>query len=135
MQYKDLTDKTKKLITNYIETLLKRFGIDVKVTLREREDNGWLYIYFDSTEFTTFPRIFNKIWVLGDAYTDTKNGERTLMLKYQVRLRWELFDGGTNGCTLGFVTFTVTQEAAYQSVTCYGMETSVSIALPNILDL
>lgn len=133
MTYKDLTDKTKKQITNYLETILKRFGIDVKVTLRDREDHERLYLYFDSTEFTTFPRIFNKIWVLGDAYSEI-NGD-TLMLKYEVRLRWELFEGGTNGCTLGFITFTVTQEAAYQSVTCYGMNTSVYIALPSILDL
>jgi len=115
MTYKDLTDKAKKRITNYLETILKRFGIDVKVTLRDREDHGRLYIYFDSTEFATFPRIFNKIWVLGDAYSEI-NGD-TLMLKYEVRLRWEHFEGGTNGCTLGFITFTVTQEADYQSVT------------------
>lgn len=105
------TEVLNKEIVNYIisdiELTLQRLGINVQLSIEQRED--YKHEKFDkliSTSFQTMPMLFKEIHIEGDINVITKATEEDYCkVIINLGVSYAYFDGGTNGHELGKVMY------------------------------
>ena len=102
-----LTEKSLEEIKNKIDMELLKRGFPKLSEIKERENGNGHGLEFHSEPFQTTPVIFKEIWVesfstnLSEAVDIYKEEEfKVINIWAQVNARYELFDGGSNGCDL-----------------------------------
>lgn len=105
------TEVLNKEIVNYIisdiELTLQRLGINVQLSIEQRED--YKHEKFDkliSTSFQTVPMLFKEIHIEGDINVMTKATEEDYYkVIINLDVRYTHFNGGTNGYELGKIMY------------------------------
>lgn len=107
------TEILNKEIVNYIindvELTIKRLGINVQLSIEQREDyNHDKFDMIVSTSFQTMPMLFKEIHIEGNINVITKETEEDYCkVVINLDVRYTHFDGGTNGHKLGKIMYVV----------------------------
>lgn len=107
------TEILNKEIVNYIindvELTIKRLGINVQLSIEQREDyNHDKFDMIVSTSFQTMPMFFKEIHIEGNINVITKETEEDYCkVVINLDVRYTHFDGGTNGHELGKIMYVV----------------------------
>lgn len=107
------TEILNKEIVNYIindvELTIKRLGINVQLSIEQREDyNHDKFDMIVSTSFQTMPMLFKEIHIEGNINVITKETEEDYCkVVINLDVRYTHFDGGTNGHELGKIMYVV----------------------------
>lgn len=107
------TEILNKEIVNYIindvELTIKRLGINVQLSIEQREDyNHDKFDMIVSTSFQTMPMLFKEIHIEGNINVITKEAEEDYCkVVINLDVRYTHFDGGTNGHELGKIMYVV----------------------------
>lgn len=107
------TEILNKEIVNYIindvELTIKRLGINVQLSIEQREDyNHDKFDMIVSTSFQTMPMLFKEIHIEGNINVITKETEEDYCkVVINLDVRYTHFDGGTNEHKLGKIMYVV----------------------------
>lgn len=104
-----LTETEYNIIKEYVRrSLLRVLGVNVSVNIRENEPNRF---FLETSEFNTFPVIFEKIRVIGygyiGEYVDEGDEGVNIVTKIVIHFDYDFnyFNGGRNGTNLGCMKF------------------------------
>ena len=134
MTYKDLSQETKDLIKKYLEKIVKRAtGCDVTFTLGDpmsKRDDEMFKVTSSDINFT--PSIFNRLFIEGFGYVfpqTNEEGREYLLIQFSLNYRWEYFDLGTNGTSLGSCQLSVLEDGHFKYLSYGPFETNVSMPI------
>ena len=95
----ELTPELQKEIIYKTELITERLGINA--TFKISKENGRFKI--KSSSFKITPMMFKNVHLCGDIYLDKqKNGYE---IQINIGYCYEHWDGGINGCALGYIIF------------------------------
>lgn len=104
---KDLVNEAAlKYIIDDIELTCKRLGINAKFSIKTKNDySGRPYELIESTSFQTMPMLFKEIHIEGNITAMSTTG--SIRVIATIEYRYQTFESGYNGCTLGKVIYEV----------------------------
>jgi len=106
MKIQDITTKQLTAIEQAMQTAVSRLGIHVTFKAEIRKAyNGEPFIFINSSEFQTFPVLFQSIRVTGEG--GAKEYGDGLKLYFHVNYSYDHFGGGHNGCDIGTARFII----------------------------
>ena len=103
-------------VLNYIikdvELSLARLGINTQLSIVEEKDyKNENYLAIDSTPFQTMPMIFKTIKLDGHIYImEDKKKENIIKITIRLDYRYQTFDDGSNGHSLGMIQYDVEKD-------------------------
>lgn len=101
-----VNESAQKYILSDIELTCKRLGINAKFSIKTKNDyNGKPYELIESSSFQTMPMLFKEIHIEGNITAMSTTG--SIRVIANLEYRYQTFESGYNGCTLGKVIYEV----------------------------
>lgn len=123
MKYEDFTQEMRQDIINAVKDKLLKLGVKVDDVLIDKfisPNDDKEYIRIATSTFNTTPTIYKSICVKGNGcLTEVKDHPNVYDLCITIDYRFEYFNGGSNGVTIGTFHFRVFQET--MRVACFGL--------------
>lgn len=97
-------------ILNDVKLSLSRLGINTELSVEETSKGG---IKLQSNPFQTMPVLFKNLYIDGNVYViDSKDDEDSGFnyIRIDMNYRWETFNRGYNGTSLGYITYRVRKD-------------------------
>ena len=120
MKYNDLTKDMRNEVTSAIREKLLKLGINTEVSISAKTIyNGRELVMIESEPFNTTPVAYKSVSVTGEGFIENTEHEGVYELDFGLSYHFDYFTGGTNGVSIGRITFRFFEDS--DRVACLGL--------------